>query len=171
MCRALRFGPPICGAEGAGLSWESDLVKGLPRTAAVGLVVVVSSCAGGSPPAAQLTGYRSVTVFKTSGAVSVDLTRSQSERVFSLIAALPEASHVDCMDPLDLDYRVTVVHAKRIASGTVITGYRCAALVIITRPGSKPAGYVDTKCKLDNAIRGILPPAAAGTRGTTVGCH
>jgi hypothetical protein len=120
--------------------------------------------------ATTITGYRVVSLAGASGPVTVPLTPGVSRRVIGLVSALPSGAGAVCEDGSDLVYRVIVGQAAGVARGTVISGYRCGAAVSVTHPGSKPAWYIDTDCRLDIAVRGLVPSRASGTRRASIGC-
>ena len=117
-----------------------------------------------------LTGYRSVSIFGTSGTVTVALTPADSRGILGLVKGLQKGSGPDCEEPPDLVYRVTVKRAPGLARGTVISGYQCGAAVSIAVGVSIPSWYTDANCHLDQAIRRIVPSRAAGTRQAGIGC-
>ena len=141
-----------------------------------GLAVACTNAGSGPQPqlsassAMQLTGYRSVSIFGTSGAVTVALTPSDSQHILGLVKALPKGSRPDCKEPPALVYRVTVAHAAGLVRGTVISGYRCEGAVSVAVPGSNPSWHTDADCRLDRAIRRLVPSRAMGTRQATIGC-
>jgi hypothetical protein len=118
----------------------------------------------------QLTAYRSVSLFGTSGAVTVTLTPSESQHIVDLVKSLPKGPGPECQEPPDLVYRVTIEDAVGMVRGTVISGYRCGGAVSVTVPGQTRSWYTDTGCRLDRAVRRLAPASAAGTRQASIGC-
>jgi hypothetical protein len=119
----------------------------------------------------QLTGYRSVTLFGTSGAVTAPLPLADSQHLLDLVEALPMGPDPHCAEPPGLVYQVTVAHAAGLVRGTVISGYECGGAVSVAVPGSSPSWHTDTDCRLDRAVRRLVPSRAEGTRRAAVGCH
>jgi hypothetical protein len=139
--------------------------------------VACSGSAGSSPKpepsalvAVQLTGYRSVSLFGTSGAVTVALTASDSQGIVDLVKSLPGGSGPDCQEPPGLVYRVTIKDAVGLVRGTVISGYRCGASVSVAIPGQILSWHTDAGCRLDRAVRRLAPARAEGTRQASIGC-
>jgi hypothetical protein len=157
--------------------WRAAPTRVLSCLTISGLAVACTTAGSGprTQPSAlsamKLTGYRSVSTLGTSGAVTVTLTPADSRHILGLIQALPKGSGPDCIEPPDLVYRVTVAYAAGLVAGTVISGYRCAAAVSVTVPGSTRSWHTDTGCRLDQAIRRLVPSRAEGTRRATIGCR
>lgn len=142
-----------------------------------GLAVACTNAGSGLAPqpsasaAMKLTGYRSISIFRTSGAVTVALTSAESQHILGLVRALPKGRGPDCHEPPDLVYRVAAAHVRGLVRGTVIGGYRCAAAVSVTVPGSIPSWHTDADCRLDRAIRRLVPSRAEGTRRAKIACR
>jgi hypothetical protein len=163
------------------MSWKwARLRPGLARVlislVTCGLAVACTTSGSGPDlrpgPASgvKVTGYRSVSLSGTSGAVTVALPPAGSRHILGLVRALRQGSGPDCEEPPDLVYRVTVDPAAGAARGTVISGYQCSAAVSVTIRGSGLSWYTDAGCRLDQAIRRLVPVRAEGTRQAGVGC-
>src|ERR1022692_2735506 len=142
--------------------WGAVLTRVLICVMISGLAVACTNAGSGPGPqpsassAMKLTGYRSVSLFRTSGAVTVDLTSADSQHILGLVKALPNGPGPDCHEPPTLIYRVTVAHVAGLVRGTVISGYLCVAAVSVTVPGSIPSWHTDTDCRLDRAVRRLV---------------
>jgi hypothetical protein len=121
-------------------------------------------------PVVRLTGYRSVSLFGSSGAITVTLGQADFHDIQGLLSALPSGSRPHCEEPLGLVYRVTVERAPGFVRGTVISGYRCGGAVSVAIPGSGLSWRTDAECRLVRAVRRLAPSRAEGTRLATVGC-
>jgi hypothetical protein len=157
--------------------WVSVPTRFLVCVTISGLAIACTSTSSGpngGPSAAsavQLTGYRSVSLSGTSGAVTVTLAPVDARQILGLVLALPRGPGPDCEEPPALVYRLTVAHSAGLARGTVISGYRCGGAVSIAVPGSSPSWHTDTGCRLDQVIRRFVPARAEGTLQATIGCR
>jgi hypothetical protein len=155
-------------------------------------VLLASSCTGhpGHPvgsstsapapktsPAADravLVGYRRVGTLsgtrRTSGAVSVSLSRSQAGRLAHLVTSLPKGRPPACIEPPILIYQIRFGNGPTLRHSTVV-GFECAATVGIERSGAATRWRRDSSCGLAAEVRSLLPATARGTRGAAVGCR
>jgi hypothetical protein len=118
-----------------------------------------------------VTGYRSIEspsgTQQTAGPITVAVSAAEATRIEQLVSALPTAHGPYCMEPAALTYKIEL---NQGAATRQVVGYLCAAAVSVTPRGGKLTWRRDTSCALDNEVRRLVPSAARGTKGTSVGC-
>jgi len=122
-------------------------------------------------PVAEVTGFRSGSIFGFSGPVSIRVTGPQASRLAKLVSQIPAASPPDCHEGPGLIYRIAFSAGAVAHSTAVVDGYQCGAEVALTSAGRVTSWRHDPTCALYRAVRQVLPGRAKATQNLGVGCN
>jgi hypothetical protein len=122
-------------------------------------------------PVAEVTGFRSGSIFGFPGPVTIRITGQPATRLAELVSQLPAASPPDCHEGPGLIYRIAFSAGSVAHSTAVVDGYRCGAEVALRSAGQVTSWRHDPTCELYRAVRQVLPDRAKATHDFGVGCN
>jgi hypothetical protein len=119
----------------------------------------------------EVTGFSKVSIFGSSGPITVRLGNTQTEALRAVLNALPLAPSASGCHEDALLYRITFRPTAASASSFEADGWACPPVVLVTEHGRSMAPLSDAECSLLHAVVDVLPPhEAKGTR-SSVGCR
>jgi hypothetical protein len=123
------------------------------------------------PVSAELTGYTTISAMNgASGPVSVQLGQADSAWLAAAVNALPLAPQTVCAEG-SLLFTVTFQPLSLSLSPTYsVSENLCGSTVEVSAGTTSLPALSDTGCTLRRLVAGLLPAAAAGTRGTVADC-
>lgn len=112
---------------------------------------------------AVLTGFRTISAASgAAGPLSVNLDPTQSARLSAIVDALPLGATAICAE----DAELYAIHFQAGSGATyTVTGSVCGRAVRLSIDGHAQPLLSDRACSLLDAVRSLLPPSAAGSRG------
>jgi hypothetical protein len=123
------------------------------------------------PGGAELTGYATLSLANpSSGPVTVELGQADSGRLAAAVDALPLAPRTFCMEDALL-FTITFRPLAFTGHPTyTVSEDLCGSTVYVRTGATLLPALNDTGCTLRRLVLGLLPAAAAGTRGALVYC-
>ncbi len=119
----------------------------------------------------EVTGFSKVSIFGSSGPITVRLDNTQTRALRAVLNALPLAPSASGCHEDALLYRITFRPRAGAALSFEADGWACPPVVVVTQHGRDMAPLSDADCSLLRAVVDVLPPhEAKGTR-SSVGCR
>ena len=124
------------------------------------------------PPAgAELTGYTTLSAANpSSGPVTVELGEAAGARLAAAVNALPLAPESFCAEDSLLFYDQLEPPSFSSSPSYVVSEWACGSTVYVSAGSTHLPSLSDTGCSLRRLVVGLLPAAAAGTRGAVDRC-
>jgi hypothetical protein len=123
------------------------------------------------PGGAELTGYATLSLANpSSGPVTVELGKADSDRLAAAVDALPLAPRSFCMEDALL-FTITFRPPSFSLNPTYsVSEDLCGSTVDVSAGATSLPALSDTGCTLRHLVAALLPAAAAGTRGAVENC-
>lgn len=141
-------------------------MKAITRLAPILLILSgVGLVACNSQPPRQsikLTGFSKVTIFGSSGSVTIAPGRTETASILSALESLPRVKPPSCHENALL-YKLTVRQQEAGKSSYVVEGWECASVISEKKDGAT-TWLSDRHCSLLRAVKASLPKSAGGTR-------
>lgn len=119
----------------------------------------------------EVTGFSKVSIFGSSGPITVRLDNTQTRALRAVLNALPLAPSASGCHEDALLYRITFRPRAGAALSFEADGWACPRVVVVTEHGRNMTPLSDAGCSLGRAVVDVLPQhAAKGTR-SSVGCR
>jgi hypothetical protein len=119
----------------------------------------------------EVTGFSKVSIFGSSGPITVRLDNTQREALRAVLNALPLAPSASGCHEDALLYRITFRPTAGAALSFEADGWNCPRVVVVTEHGRNMTPLSDADCSLLRTVVDVLPPhEAKGTR-SSVGCR
>ena len=119
----------------------------------------------------EVTGFSKVSIFGSSGPITVRLDKTQTEALRAVLNALPLGPSASGCHEDALVYRITFRTRARTALSFEADGWACPPVVLVAEHGRNMAPLSDADCSLLRAVIDVLPPKEAKGTRSSVGCR